>query len=280
MIKRVIFIFCSVLMLSACSSKMAYNNLDWLVYWYVDDFVELSDQQKDIADEKLLAWLQWHRQEELLAYRQHLEELKRDVQSQVVTAEQWQAHFERGRAHWLRLRDKVVPGLVDMAPLLSDEQVEALFSALEEENIEREEDRFEGSDEERIEERSKDMLKQLRNYIGRPTDKQKQLVNEYAAQMRSNYDNWIAYRRTIQQRAKALMLSRHDDPEFSKKLTQLMMDTDAFRSSQMQENSEHNGTLYQQMLEQMFLTLTEKQKRHVVGEIDDLIDDLSDLIED
>ena len=32
---------------TGCSSKFAYNNLDWLVYWYVDDYIEFSDQQEE-----------------------------------------------------------------------------------------------------------------------------------------------------------------------------------------------------------------------------------------
>jgi len=51
------------LVLTGCSSKLAYNNLDWLIYWYMDDYVELNDSQEAIFDIKLEGWIDWHREE-------------------------------------------------------------------------------------------------------------------------------------------------------------------------------------------------------------------------
>jgi len=43
---RTLFILVFVVFLSACSSKLAYNNLDWWVYWYLDDYIELKEDRK------------------------------------------------------------------------------------------------------------------------------------------------------------------------------------------------------------------------------------------
>jgi len=64
-----------VLLLSGCSTKFVYKNLDWLVYWYVDDFVELSDEQERMVDVKLATWLEWHKNTEIPKYVAHLNEL-------------------------------------------------------------------------------------------------------------------------------------------------------------------------------------------------------------
>ena len=45
-----------LLALTGCSSKFAYNNFDWLVYWYVDDYVELTNEQEDLFDVKIDRW--------------------------------------------------------------------------------------------------------------------------------------------------------------------------------------------------------------------------------
>jgi len=48
---RVLVVFISVMFLASCSSKLAYNNLDWWVYWYMDDYIELKDEQEEKFDE-------------------------------------------------------------------------------------------------------------------------------------------------------------------------------------------------------------------------------------
>ena len=47
---RVLVVFISVMFLASCSSKLAYNNLDWWVYWYMDDYIELKDEQEEKFD--------------------------------------------------------------------------------------------------------------------------------------------------------------------------------------------------------------------------------------
>lgn len=60
-----IFVF---LLLSGCSSQFAYNNLDWLAYWYIDDYIDFTAEQEVIVDQKLITWLDWHKQQELPRY--------------------------------------------------------------------------------------------------------------------------------------------------------------------------------------------------------------------
>ena len=121
---RLIFILMlSFTMLSACSSKFAYNNVDWLLYWYLDDYIELEKDQKQRFDQELDTWLVWHRGSELNAYKKQLEQIQQDILQGKTTQEQWLSHFEHARSHWLRLRNTVTPELVAMAPLLSDSQI-------------------------------------------------------------------------------------------------------------------------------------------------------------
>ena len=58
-----------VLFLGACSSTtFVYNRLDFLVPWYVDDYVDLNQQQKQHLDGLLEPFLVWHRARELPDY--------------------------------------------------------------------------------------------------------------------------------------------------------------------------------------------------------------------
>jgi hypothetical protein len=56
-----------LVLVSACSSTtFVYNRLDFLLPWYLGDYVELEREQKKYLDAVLDPFLQWHRMEELL----------------------------------------------------------------------------------------------------------------------------------------------------------------------------------------------------------------------
>lgn len=280
MFKRAGVIAFLLVFMAGCSSKFGYNNLDWLLYWYLDDYIELDKSQKAVFDERLDTWLAWHRSEELPAYRQHLVDLRASLAEGPLEANQWLQQFARGRGHWERFRDHLVPELTEMAPLLTDQQVEDLFAKLEEDNNDEVEEYNEESADERQKDRVKRLKKQVKNWIGRLSDEQETIVETYAPQFQSNFENWIRYRRHIQSEAKQVLLSRHDNPEFSSQLAHLMTHPEAYQDAEYQQTSDHNRNLFAQLIAELNPTLSARQKRHVNEEIDDLIDDLDDLIKD
>ena len=227
-------------LLVGCSSTFAYNNLDWLLYWYLDDYVELDKGQKQQFDVELTQWLRWHRTEELQQYQQQLLDLQQRLAEGPLTADQWYTEFGAAREHWVRLRDKVGPDLVAFAPTLTDRQVDDLFEALEKDNQDEVDERNASDEQERLEDRQKRIEKQLKGYIGKLTKQQKTLIADSIPEFQSNFDNWITYRRTIQADAKQLMLARQTDPEFTTKLMALFTAPEAYQSAQYQAISEHN----------------------------------------
>ena len=268
------------LFLTGCSSKFAYNNLDWLLYWYLDDYVELDKQQKAHFDEKLEIWLKWHREEELARYKADLVYLKNRINEGPLTEEEVLHALGLGRKHWEHLRDKLAPELSEMASSLHDEQVNELFEKLEKDNVDEEEEWNEEKDEERIENRAKRIQKQIKNSIGKLTKKQIDIVEQYAPQFTSNFENWLSYRRSIQAQAKALFASRKDDPQFSSKLLVMMTQPELYQSEEYKSASSANRLVSARMIAEINQTLTQKQMKRLNRELDNLIEDIDDLIND
>ena len=49
--KKIIIISLLSISLTACMGvKFTYNNLDWVIPWYLDDYLSLNDQQDDSFD--------------------------------------------------------------------------------------------------------------------------------------------------------------------------------------------------------------------------------------
>lgn len=272
---RVLLVFISVVFLASCSSKLAYNNLDWWVYWYMDDYIELKDEQEEKFDDYLQNWLRWHKTSELKRYQAQLIEIKRQIKEGRLDSNSVQEHLVGARAHWERVRDEVSPELAQIAKTLDDEQVVTLFAALEKDNKEEEEERkeaLEKSEEERLKDRVERIEETISERIGKLTSEQKQLVSTYATQFIPTGGEWLTYRRNIQNAARKLFVTRKFNDNFEAELVDLMQNPDSYKSDIYKQSSAHNITVSATLISELFTTLTNEQRETLVENIDDLID--------
>lgn len=276
--KITIFVF--AFLLSACSSQFAYNNLDWLVHWYIDDFIELEDAQEEAFDVQFARWHRWHRKEELIKYEEHLIDVKAMLETGEATPEQVLQQFDRGRGHWERFRNHVTSDIAELAVMLNDEQVEELFNTLEEKNKKEEEERLEMSEEDMRDLFEDSFTDQLKDYFGKLSKKQKQLVRQHIMNIIPNRLEWIRYRRNIQSASKELLLTRKTNTNFQQEFTSLFNNPDAYKHDLYIQNNEHNRRVFADLLIDVYKTLSAKQKKRVFRKIDNLIEDFSELRED
>ena len=82
--KHWLTLIAAVLLLQGCSIKFWYNRLDWVVPWYVDDYVELSGQQEEQLEKLMLLKTEWHRKNELPRYIAWLDSLDKDIRNKQV----------------------------------------------------------------------------------------------------------------------------------------------------------------------------------------------------
>lgn len=276
---RTIWFAACALLLSACSSQFAYNNLDWLIHWYLDDYIDLNKVQKQTFDGQFAQWMQWHRTEELAKYQQHLEEIKGLLKQDSMTQQQVSAQFDLGRQHWERLRTHLVPELSQLALLLNEQQVIELFDSLEERNVEQEEERLEMTQEEMLVSFEENFEDDLKEYFGRLTSKQKALIKETVANIIPNRLEWIKYRRAVQTVARELLMERHSNPNFTGEFASLLNNPEALKHELYIQNSAHNRRVFAQLVADAFVTITPKQKKRLFRKIDNLIADLMELQE-
>ena len=265
------------ILLTGCSTKFAYKNADWLAYWYVDDYVSLNDAQEDLLDEHLKTWLDWHKNSELPAYIAHLKQIKIDIEQGNITPARIAYHNDKVIAHWHSVRAEIVPDLVSLAPDLSEKQVNTLFVELAEKEKEKQKKRAKLSDEKRQKRWFTRTEKSLENWLGDITSSQNKMVKSlYLAQSPSSH-LWSNYRARYQTSLKSVLLNIVSGGNDRGKLKSLLLNPETFRSDELNKLNEQNRQSYHDFLYGVFLSLTEKQKQHLLSEIDDLIDDISEL---
>ena len=265
------------ILLTGCSTKFAYKNADWLAYWYVDDYVSLNDAQEDLLDEHLKTWLDWHKKSELPAYIAHLKQIRKDIEQGNVTPARIAYHNDKVIAHWHSVRTEVVPDLVALAPNLSEKQVNTLFEELIEQEKEKQEKREKLSDEKRQKRWFTRTNKSLENWLGDITMSQHKMVKSLYLGQSPTSHLWSDYRARYQASLKTVLLNIVSEGKGKDKLKILLLNPESFRSDELNKLNEQNRQSYHDFLYGVFLSLNDNQKQHLLGEIDDLIDDISEL---
>ena len=279
---RSLLVVVFIIFLTSCSSKLAYNNLDWWVYWYMDDYIELKDEQEEKFDAHLQNWLSWHKKSELTRYKAQLEDIRKQIQNDTLNSSIVYNNLELARSHWERVRDEVSPELAAIAKTLDDEQVVTLFAALEKDNKEEEEERqeaLEKSEAQRLKDRIERIQETISERIGDLSKEQKQIVSTYAQQFISTGDAWIKYRRNIQNAARKLFVSRKQNERFEQELVSLMQNPDNYKSDVYKQSSAHNMTVTATLLAEIFSTLSEKQRQTLIENVDELIETVDNFMD-
>lgn len=274
------FLIAIIILLAGCSTKFTYNNLDWLIHWYIDDYISLSDQQESLFDKHFKNWQDWHRSNELARYVDQLKSLKQDLQKDNLTADEIAGHIISSRQHWERLRDHISPELAGLAVKLSDEQVAELYGELEEENAEIQEeleDYAKLNSDKQIDKRVGELSDGISDYIGRLNTKQKAIIADFAPAFGSTKASWLQYRKDFQSAARKL-IDQRDQGDFETDFVELMTHPNKFRSDAYIKLRDDNVHTYSQMAEQLYKTLSDKQKRKLLNKIDDMIEDFEGLM--
>ena len=77
--KKILALVIAFILLSACGPKLYYPSLDWLIPWYVDDYISLEPDQSSRFRTQLARQLDWHCRTQLPEYAEFLRDLRREV---------------------------------------------------------------------------------------------------------------------------------------------------------------------------------------------------------
>ena len=131
---RVLCVLALVALVAACSSiKLAYNNGDTLLYYWMDAYLDLDSDQADTVKTDIDQLFQWHRKTQLKEYVQVLKNGQRQVlgnPSQADLLADVRAILVRAQA----LGNRAIPDLTDLARSVKPEQLDQMEKKFESNN--------------------------------------------------------------------------------------------------------------------------------------------------
>lgn len=264
-----------LLTLGACSSTtFVYNRLDFLIPWYLGDYVNLNRPQKRSLDELLQPFLVWHRTEELPRYIALLDQLQQALDGE-LTAAQVETVANELVGAWERVEVRSLEWSLALGEKLSDRQVAEFLENLREKQLEYEEEYLPRSDLEFREETYENLLDSTQDFLGRLDWGQRAKLEEAAAGLRRSDAVWLQERAAWLERIEVLL---RREPDWQQGMRDMLASRGLTTSPEYTEAYEHNSRLLYAALAQLMNSRSEKQDRRLRKKLQNLRDDLETLV--
>ena len=216
--QRLVVAVCAGLLLAGCSSlQLAYNAAPDLTYWWLNGFVDFTNDQKPQVRADIQSFYSWHRGQQLGTYITWLERAQnlavRNIQADEVCAVLDEA-FDSLDAVAKELEPRAVRLLMSIEPA----QVEQLQKQYNKKNREWRKEWLLGTPDELLDTRTDKGVEQAEKFYGRLDAQQKQLLRSLAKN--SGYDPRMSYLLRLRMQA--------DSVDTLRKLSTQTKDSDSF----------------------------------------------------
>ncbi len=276
--RRFVWIGLMVVALTACSTRLLYSWLDWLIPWEIADYVTLSSEQERQLDHLVAQALAWHRAQELPRYVDHLAQLNGEV-TRPMTPAQIRSHLDRSRAHWDRVFTELIPLMVPFIQSFSDAQVNQLLAEARRQERERRDELAGLSEDERVERANARMEKSIRRQIGPLTSDQKAVIDQYNRSRHQTLAQWQAYRDLWLAQLRDALLMRADSSQLTAALKRLLITPDSLKSARYLSLIEANRDQFVVGMARIQQSLTPKQQQKLQRTLGQLQSDFDALAE-
>ena len=277
-IKKIIIATLLAMSLSACIGvKFTYNNLDWFIPWYLDDFLVLDKEQEKRFDSELLLLWNWHRQNELPEYSKLLNEIITDLDKQQLSIEKLAYYSTEAEIFYKRVILKSLEQSFVIIASLTDQQLTDLFDSISENDQDFIEYAAETDREERIKKRQHSITKAFKKWLGKLSTSQKQLIKQWSLEAETTMEYHIEYVKRSRKAFKRALLIRNDQSQSQQLLQQLVTMPELLRSDEYNKTIERNNLRFRLLLLDTLKSLSQKQQQHLRKKILKYSEDFSAL---
>jgi len=271
-----------LVVVAGCSSlRLAYNNGDTVLYWWLNAYVDLDRDQKGWVREDIDKLFDWHRKTQLKDYVEILRKGQKQVQGNVTQAELL-ADYDEIKSRTQSLLLKAAPDLADLARSLKPEQIAQMEKKFKSNNDDYRKKFLTGDQEKRQQLRYKKSMEQFELWFGSFSREQEAAIRKASDARPLDNEIWLD-ERSRRQRNVLTLVQKVQNEKLSKEATVALINTLIKDSFERLEHSERKPFFdaFENSTAQMVLTVikiaTPAQKEHAVKRMQGWIDDFNSL---
>ena len=260
---RLALLWVGVILLTSCSrASFFYNQLDWLIPWYVQDLITLAPPQEQMLERKLQRQLQWHQTSQLPRYTAWLDAVSQNI-DQGLTQAAVDQHTSELLSAWRDLIQQIAPDMIVLAKTLSKPQIAELFAALKQKDQELKAEYIDPPEQQQRRDRAERVKKQFKRWLGELTQNQQQLIDRWSQRYQPGTAAMLVYWGHWQRQLKQA-LSQQQAADFDKNLYELIVYPERLYTPALQQLRQNNRVLFQQLLIDIGGTLSSGQKQTLI----------------
>ena len=216
----------SVLLAGCNRVGLAYRNLDVIIPWTLNDYLDMNAGQKSWFNDTLKEHLAWHCTTQLPGYLDWLDRLQQMVDSHQVSDAALQAHALEAKQAIADVARQITPSAIELLRGLDEQQVREMDAALTKDLGKRQDEYLKPPLEQQIKERSERMSKRLDAWLGPLSASQQERVLAWSTALGAQNQQWIGNRAHWQAQFIAAVNQRASS-DFPRKMEQLLVDRES-----------------------------------------------------
>ncbi len=275
---KFIFIISFVAIVSACSFKSVYNNLDYLIPSYVEGMVSLDDMLEEKVEQRTQVLINWHRNTQLKQYAEMLGTFQKDFGPQ-LTEENVSRHISTMESLWRSLAEKLNEEMAVLLPLLNDEQLVELFDSMADKNEDFYDEYVDLDEEERIEAYSQRLLDNYEGWLGDLSEQQEADIKKAAYKFNNSAHLRLEQRKKWQRNIQEILYSKDTTEMKSKSLRVYFKAFNSERNDVLSTADVTNKQVIAWLTVKLVHATTAGQKEYFINKTDDYIRIFNELAE-
>ncbi|AGL83385.1 DUF6279 family lipoprotein [Pseudomonas protegens] len=265
------------LLLGACSRVgLAYRNLDVIIPWNLNDYLDMNSEQKSWFNQRLQQHLSWHCTTQLPGYLDWLDRLQLMVQNNQVSDQGLQERTREAKQAIAETARQIAPSAVELLQGLNDQQVKEMNSAFAKDLQEHQEQYLKPPLAQQIEQRSQRMSKRLNAWLGPLSPSQQQRVEQWSSSLGEQNQQWIANRAHWQAQFSAAVEQRQNS-DFPQRIEQLLVHRESLWTPDYRQAYAHTEQAARSLLVDLMAQSTPAQRQRLLKKIDGVRKDFAEL---
>lgn len=266
----------AVLMAGCSRMNLAYRNLDLLIPWSLNDYLDMNREQEQRFRAQLREHLSWHCRTQLPEYLANIERLQRQVREGNVDKAALRGHYRDVKQAIHTVAVEITPTTTQLLRDLDDEQVRELDAALEDDRREREEKYLKPPLAEQIRDRSERMRERAEQWLGSTSAAQRQRILQWAHALGAQNQLWLD-NRVQWQRALSEAVNERHEADFAQRVEKLLQDRESFWTADYRAAFARTEQAAIDLVGDLYAMSDAGQRRHLDEQLEDLRKDLSSL---
>ena len=264
-------------LLSGCNRVgLAYRNLDVIIPWTLNDYLDMNAGQKSWFNDTLKDHLAWHCTTQLPGYLDWLDRLQQMVDNHQVSDAALQTRTLEAKQAIADVARQITPSAIQLLRGLDEQQVREMDQALAKDLRKRQNEYLKPPLAQQIKDRSERMNKRLDAWLGPLSASQQERVLAWSTALGAQNQQWIGNRAHWQAQFIAAVNQRASS-DFPRKMEQLLVDRESLWTADYRQAYAQTEAAARSLLVDLMAESTVQQRQKLVQKIDKVRSDFQSL---